>query len=834
MARVLAAVAWLLLGLWLWHSPAAAQAADLELVVRPYPDDNVPRQAYLRREKPVVRLHVVNRRPQTLKGEGRLSLMLGDEVVRTVTWSFRAPPSGEVDVPLPLSLAECRTGVYHLAARCYAGGLSATAEAPLWICPESDEEGLWMSTWWERPANEQASVDMFLEGLHQRGLAGVTVMSASPMLLDRCLWNQIGCSTITHGNAAGAGFNAPAESLYRLNSNNQPWPVPWQPGPQRQVNGIANIDWQLASARNLGSQVATLMRFPAFHPRVLTNDDLSYRAGLDYNPWNLRRYRLMFGDEPARPPELAADPAPRTLNRPPGVVPDDDPWLRWMRFLSRDVLGHYNRLLTGEVLAATGGRGKIGPISGPMFTPLVDMASAQWPPYNFGDAGFNLTASYNYNFYQAPALTQVWWQELGRMGNRDGETWVMPDSLDTRTTYHLQNWHLLMASGVDGLAYFLHEQTSDAAIEALRRVGPIAQRLGKLFTRLKPAPRPIGLLMPFETAAFRIDYPAQAGYAFDNLAMARLEVEPVWPEELPLLRANYRAILLHDVSHLTQSNLKLLAEYRRRGGVVVSDAATSVDVPGARKLAFSFAGHDRQQDYGDLARIAQVREAIEPLAPPWADSADPHLLLRRFQAGGVDYLWVVHLMTHEEDLAHQSKELAANPGVIPPKVEPLADAGLDRREHASVVNVAALDGAAVYDVIAGKRVAATREGGRLRVPVTMNFWQGTLLAFYPAAPDAIALKLLHRADAGKAATIDVSVSAGKQAAQGLLPLEMTVVDPQGVVSREYSTTALASKGQCRFKIDFARNDQAGIWRVTVREATTGLSQTDEIRLRAGL
>lgn len=828
MGRLLAAVAWLCLGV------AAAQAADLELTVLPYADEAAPRRAYLRREKPSIRLRVINRRPQQVKGDGRLSLMLGEEVVRTLTWSFRAGPTSEVDVPVPVSLSECRTGEYRLTARAYAGGVSATAEAPVWVCPEPDYAGLWMSTWWERPAGEPGAIDTFLDTLHRRGLVGVTVMSASPLLLDRCLWNQIPCSTITHGNAAGAGFNAPAESLNRLNAAGQPWPIPWQPGPQRQVAGIANIDWQIAAARNLGSQVAMLSRYPAFHPRVLTNDDLSGRSGPDYNPWNLRRFRLTFGDEPPRPPELLVDPVPRVIARAPGIVPDDDPWVRWMRFLSRDVLGHFNRQLAGEVLTATNGRGKIGPISGPMNTPLGDVASSQWPPYNFGDAGFNLTASYHYNFYREPALAQVWWQELGRMGNRDGETWVMPDSLDTRTVYHLQNWHLLMAAGIDGLAYFIHEQTSDAAVEALRHLGPTVRRLGKLFTQFKPAPRPIGLLMPFETAAFRIDYPAQAGYAFHNLAMAHIEVEPVWPEELPQLRANYRAILLHDVSHLTQSNLKLIADYQRRGGVVVCDSLTAVNIPRARKLPFALAGHDRQQDYADPARIAQVREAIEPLSPPWADTADPHLLLRRFQAGGVDYLWVVHLMTHEEDLAHLPKPAEGNAEAIPPKVDAQADLGLDRREHEATVSIATPDNPAVYDLFAGKRLATTREGGRLRIPVRMGQWQGTLLAFHPAAPDAMTLKAPHNVGAGKAATIDVGITAGRPWAAGFLPLAITVTDPDGQVSREYSGSALAKTGQHRITIDFARNDKPGIWRVTVREATTGLTQTAEIRLRAGL
>ena len=191
---------------------------------------------------------------------------------------------------------------------------------------------------------------------------GVTVMSAGPGFLDRCLWNQVPCATITHGNAAAAGFSAPVESLYRLNANDKPSPIPWQPAlGEQKITGLANTDWQLATAHNLGTQVAALTRYPAWQQRILTDDDYYTRSGPDYNPWNLRRYRQMHGAAAPRPPELYLPQTPHVINGPTGIIPDNEPWVQWMGFLSRDVLGHLNRLLTGEVLAATNGKGEDRP-----------------------------------------------------------------------------------------------------------------------------------------------------------------------------------------------------------------------------------------------------------------------------------------------------------------------------------------------------------------------------------------------------------------------------------------------------------------------------------------
>ena len=175
----------------------------------------------------------------------------------------------------------------------------------------------------------------------------------------------------------------------------------------------------------------------------------------------------------------------------------------------------------------------------------MDVASAQWPSFNFEDAGFNLTCSYNYNFYQVPALTQVWWQELGRMSNRDAETWLMSDCMDKpQALSYLQNWYLALASGVDGFSYFIDERcpVGGGHRRRLQQVGPLARRYGKLLARLRRRFPPVGLLMHrLSRLVTDIDYAGNTGYAFDNLMMAHIEAEPVWPEELPEVQGRVSA-----------------------------------------------------------------------------------------------------------------------------------------------------------------------------------------------------------------------------------------------------------------------------------------------------
>jgi uncharacterized protein YfaS (alpha-2-macroglobulin family) len=65
----------------------------------------------------------------------------------------------------------------------------------------------------------------------------------------------------------------------------------------------------------------------------------------------------------------------------------------------------------------------------------------------------------------------------------------------------------------------------------------------------------------------------------------------------------------------------------------------------------------------------------------------------------------------------------------------------------------------------------------------------------------------------------------------LFPVHLTVTDPSGQKSREYSQRSLARKGVATFGIEFADNDLAGRWTIAVRDALTGLEARTFIDLK---
>jgi len=804
-----------------------------QVVLLPYEHDHLPRHAYLRRESPVIRVRFINQHKQASEARGQVSLMLAGRVLTSRAYAVKIPAKGVAGYSVKIPLHDYRVAAYQLTTQGTVTGLETKSymrTETLWICPEPERGGMVFALL-DDQQREGPALDEHLQKLRAMGMTGVMNYYATVPLLERSLWYGLNCMSVSHSDARSAGFNEPAESLSRLNASGQPF-LNYGSTDKRGRWGIADPDWQDATARSLEKNVAALVPYPAYDPRICTSDDYFMWTGLDYNPWNVKRFKELHGIEPPRPPEALATDFPASVQRPKGIIPDNEPWVLWMRFLSRDVLGRYNRGLTQAVLRATDNRGKIGPLpgggppghKGPIgLVPLVDLASGQWPPYNFGDNGFNLTSYYNYNSYYFPALAQVWWAALGRLGNRNTEQWLMPDTWDANPSYHLHNWHLFMASGLQGLVYFIHGQISPGSDAALKKLGPITRRYRHLLSALRPVSRKVGLLMPFENSCFRSTYPAAASYAFGNLAMAHAEVEPVWPEELPARMTQYRVIVLHDIDWLTESNRKILQDYIAKGGRVLCDSLTEVELPRAVRLDFSLGQADRARGYGDLQQIAKVKNVIESYIQPWAQSDNPRLLLRHFQAGGVDYLWVVHLMSHEQDAAR-----IPDPGHTAETAPPPDPPELEQQKFRGNISVP-LGNFAVYDVLAGRPVTGIRDGQRLRLPVSTALWQGALLAFYPRAPQSLRIEAPARAN-GAMASIKVSVLSGKKPVAAVLPLEITVVDPDGAVNLEYSRAALTTQGTYTFRLPLAANDLSGTWQVKVRELSSGLEQSVSIKV----
>ena len=787
--------------------------------------EGFPRTTFTRGESIPVRM-TLQGKTGLPAGRVRLAVVSADTTWANVSVKVHATTAMVASVLAEIPVPALRRDSYQLTLEGTFPDQTLATSWTIRVASPPLPDSLAIGMWWENAYRKQQT-EVRVSEYRDRGFNVMQVMAVYPALLDECLWQGIRCVSITHGQARGADGKT-LETGNRLMADGRVYGA----DQQRPRWSLANTNWQDAMAASIGRTVGSLALHPAYWPMVSTSDDYFMWTGLDYHPENVRRFTEQTGREVPRPPEALAEPFPVAIHREPGVIADDDPWVCWLRFLCRDVLGRYNRRITDVVLQATHGRGAAMPLCGGGrenvmgFLPYVDVLTGQWPPYNFGAHGFNVLCCYNYNFYRYPALSQVWWYELGRMGNRDLPQWLMPETMDPRALTHIQNLYLYLAALQRGLMYFIYERTTPGAFEAFERVLPVLNRHGPLLVSLEAADCPTAILMPFEQACFNTDFPVDTQYAYANLRMAHRDVEPATPEELATSR--YRTVLLAGIDWLTASSFQALGQFQSRGGIVCVDRDTRVQIPGAVRLDLSLGTGNRNAGYGNRDQIRSIRNAVDPHVPGWAQADDPHWFLRHCRLDGVDYLWVVNLMTREQDAAviPESGQERRDPHPLP------VGAGWMHDVQTARLDVA-VGPSMVFDVFKGKPLLSRTDpdSGRLRVGATTGIWQGTHLAFYSSEPERLGGQASDHARAGRSLTLKCQVSDGKKTVEAPFTLQVNVTNPDGTRNLDYTGQWLMHRGAVRIIIPFAINDLPGPYQFEFEVPDCGLTAVQSVVLK---
>jgi len=311
----------------------------------------------------------------------------------------------------------------------------------------------------------------------------------------------------------------------------------------------------------------------------------------------------------------------------------------------------------------------------------------------------------------------------------------MPDSgfegNQASAIYDHFGW-LILAGGAKGIQYFNYDSMTPGGIRAMTTFGTISKEYGQLLAELQPAPKKVALLVPFEQLLYRNTSSYELVYPFMDLLQAKVDVEPVSPDELNATNiAQYEAVILAQTSWLNQSTANLLANYANTGGKLILDQPSGQALPiaSATKLNIRIGGTSIYET-GLLPQIAQTKSTIGALVAPPVDCNDPQITLRRFEAAGVPYLYVNHQMTAAEYMTYRASQfqddtLAGQMGYGTQVVQ----AGLVRPD----------DGRIPFDVIAHTALPKQVQNGKMQFVLPVPKWQGRLVAFLPALPVRIKL-----------------------------------------------------------------------------------------------
>ena len=242
------------------------------------------------------------------------------------------------------------------------------------------------------------------------------------------------------------------------------------------TNYFSNDTMWYEAAELIKTAVQWSSHFQGFFPIVYTSDDFSIHGGWDWADKNVERMYSLYGINISN----NSNSIPAEINN---TVPDyysvdvftsktkgnisvNDSWLVYNQFVSKDVLGTYNQRVVQKVVNATS-NARVYQFPAGCNVPLFSISNGQYPPYNFGNSSFNggntsfnMVSYYMYLNYWLE-LAYIYWTDIARMGSRDLPVYVMPDALMTEESYIWNNFYLLLAAGVNGVSYFVDDDSSD-------------------------------------------------------------------------------------------------------------------------------------------------------------------------------------------------------------------------------------------------------------------------------------------------------------------------------------------------------------------------------------
>lgn len=695
---------------------------------------------------------------------------------------------------------------------------------------------------WEAAGRNPLRTDLEFADIHQAGLE-LYLADVNLAGVDAAVRNHMGFSLRSTVNffmdQPKPTFEKNPE-YFRLDNNGKPIPSVYDGG--RPALGLNHPEILSSVRLSVEKDVKAVAGLPSFRPYVLCNDDFSaVYYGWDYTPRVVDAFKADTGLD-----------APHQMERPAkvGPVAGDNPWVSWFRWTLIHVDGGFFK---AETEGAVAGRPDvvIGPIPGGAQIPLVLLLGGprEYPPYNFGKNGFNLICSYYYNTYWQPVLTDTFWMEIGRMGNRDLPEWNLADSFMT-AAYVRNNFFHYLAGGVNGLVYWKYGNRNANTWPEYKHLGGVVRRIGNVQAGLQPAHRDIGMLNSFTSECFNEGETLVQAYGYENLLQAHYSIDMVSEEEIAEGRASqYKAILLYDIQYLSQPSFDALAKYADGGGLVLLDQSVPFDIPGAKRLAVDIgmgkgktlpmpaAGAHLSQpglsSYGQPNLVELIKGVVSEYVQPQFASSDIHVVASLFEAGGVPYTWFVNTQDGKENMFCRERMGAGQPGAnTPEKITELRDwqaAEMAKGPYVTTVEYDSVPGVP-YDLVSGKKLPLVKtSSGHYALTLSMERFGGVLVAWYPSEITGVELSGAKTATANQAVRLTAMIMGQGNAIPGIVPVEFTLWDPKGNTS-VVSSVRGTKDGAAIFEWTPAINDPAGTWTLEATELASGKTSRTQIAL----
>jgi hypothetical protein len=372
-------------------------------------------------------------------------------------------------------------------------------------------------------------------------------------------------------------------------------------------------------------------------------------------------------------------------------------------------------------------------------------------------------------------------------------------------------WQSLVPADDTGPNRFTNPDTQGVLRQLLRGV---VEPLGATLLQVADRPADVAYLDSFTAQMFahRGSYGYSSDEAYLTLLYAQIQPEVIF-ESASLDR--FKVLVLADCDVLPASLAGRIHAFQQHGGIIVGDENLAPAIhPDIRIPKMTRTKKGDVDKATLLAHAATLRAALDAKYQRHADSSNPEVVVRCRQAGASEYVFVVN--DRREFGAYIGQHGLVMENGLP------SEASLSLRSPAGHV----------YDLQAGREVAAMGEGGLLRWPVNLGPCEGRIFLVAPQRIDRVEVKAPATVTRGSRTQVSIRVCDhdGKPI-PAVVPVQVTIADPGGRPA-EFSGYYGAKDGQLEIPVDLALNDTTGTWEVRVRELASGLEGTAYLRVTA--
>jgi hypothetical protein len=373
--------------------------------------------------------------------------------------------------------------------------------------------------------------------------------------------------------------------------------------------------------------------------------------------------------------------------------------------------------------------------------------------------------------------------------------------------YH--GWQSLVETGSTTGYVFTNPATQGVLTELTHTV---VQPLGPTLLQVPDRPTDVALLESFTSQVFA----GRGTYGWSEAWEAGMHEILQWAHLQPTILFDetvvrdgldrYQVLVMPCCDVLTESVVRRIKDFQRRGGLVVADEfLCPAIVPDIVLPSYKRTGKADRDKAALQALAVNLRRELDPFYTRYGDSPDPDVVLRFRRYRDTDYLFALNdKRTFGDYVGHHGKVM---------------ERGLPNAAAVSVRR----KGGVVYDLVRHRAVPAKATGEGLEFGVSFGPGDGGVFMLTSRPIAGVRVTAPRQVKRGGAADVTVSVVGAQGAAvAAVVPVQVEILDSQGRPA-EFSGYYGAPDGKVGLRLTLAANDAPGTWTIKATELASGLT-----------